>query len=202
MKKSTGVVALFPTMVALALTTNAAAGDVFCPPFIQFETVDNVIVDGLCVIRSSTIEGNVKVESGGNVSVIGTSDDPSIIEGNYESDGANLALAVGTVHIKGDFIIKNTGPGPIGVGGPISSNTVIDGNLIFENNTGIEISARAIIGGNLEVFDNTAGAIIEDNVVDGDLQCEGNATQPDAEVRFAGSGNIVGGNKEGQCAGF
>lgn len=199
MKKYIAMTALIPAVAVLAFATGTRADDVFCPPFIQFETVDNVIVDDLCIIRGSTIEGNIKVGPGGSVAVIGTPENPSTIEGNFESDGGLLVQAVGQVLIKGDVIIKNTGPGPSGLGGIVGHRRVIEGNVVFENNSGIVIAAHAAIGGNLELFDNTAGANVVDNVIGGDLDCDGNV---EADVRFAGSGNIAGGDKVGQCAGF
>lgn len=202
MRKLNGLAALFPTMIVLALSGNAQADDVFCPPFIEFETVDNVVIDDLCIIRGSTIKGSVTVGPGGSVAVIGTPENPATIEGNFQSDGGILVQALGEVHIKGDVIIKNTGPGPSGIAGIVGHRRVIDGNVVFVNNSGIVIAAHAVIGGNLALFNNTAGANVEDNVIGGNLECDGNAAPPEAEVRFAGSGNIAGGNKLGQCAGF
>lgn len=202
MKKLYSMVALFPTMIVLALTSNARAADIFCPPFIEFETVGNVIVDDLCIIRGSTIEGSIKVGPGGSVGVIGTAENPSTVEGNFESDGGVLVQAIGAVHIKGDVIIKNTGPGPSGLGGLISLRRIVDGNVKFENNSGIVLSGRATIGGNMSLVGNTAGADVFSNVIGGNLECSDNAAPPEAEVRFAVGGNVVGGNELGQCAGF
>lgn len=84
----------------------------------------------------------------------------------------------------------------------LNNRKTVEGNVVFENNFGIVIAAHAVIGGNLELFDNTAGANVVDNVIKGDLVCEDNAVPPEAEVRFAGSANITGGSKEGQCADF
>lgn len=202
MRAINGLTLFIPTALALALASNVQADDVFCPPFIEFETVDNVIVDDLCIIRGSTVEGSIKVGPGGSVAVIGTAENPSTVEGNFESDGGILVQAVGQVHIKGDVIIKNTGPGPSGLGGLTNLRRVVDGNVEFENNTGIVLSGRATVGGNMKLVGNTAGADIFGNLIGGNLECSDNAAPPEAEVRFAVSGNIVGGNKEGQCADF
>lgn len=48
--------------------------------------------------------------------------------------------------------------------------------------------------GSIQVMKNTGGVTIKRNTVDGNLQCKENSPPP------KGSGNVVHGNKEDQCA--
>lgn len=112
MKNHIGKTALVPAIVVLAFASSARADDTFCPPFILFETVDNVIADGLCIIRGSRIEGSIEVDPGGSVVVIGTAENPSSIEGNLESEGGILVQALGEVHIRAMSSSRTQVPAP------------------------------------------------------------------------------------------
>ena len=46
----------------------------------------------------------------------------------------------------------------------------------------------------MQAFQNTGGVEIRGNRINGNLQCKENSPRP------TGGGNVVGGNKEDQCA--
>jgi len=80
------------------------------------------------------------------------------------------------------------------------SATVLDsfvgGTLLLDTNRGTFDLSRNRIVGNLQAFQNTGSLSIFNNTIDENLQCKANTPPP------TGGGNIVGGNKEDQCAGF
>jgi len=53
---------------------------------------------------------------------------------------------------------------------------------------------RNVVGSDVQVFTNRGTIAINGNRIDGNLQCKENTPAP------TGSGNVVQGNKEDQCA--
>lgn len=70
----------------------------------------------------------------------------------------------------------------------------VDGNVELSNGRHILIE-DARIDGNVQLRGNSGDIRIMDSSIDGNLQCGGNAESP------TGSGNTVGGDRDGQCSG-
>ena len=202
MKKLFGFILLTPIFV-LVWATNLLAGGTFCPPNPGAVTVEgDVIVNaGLCILRDTKVNGDVKVELGGAL-LIDTS--ATEIDGDVKCDGCNSAgILAGT--IKGDLKIKGTVGGLPGFSTSGHDNTagpiVIDGDVKYEENFTQLFARGASIGGDLKVLKNTnttgigGGPRVEGNTILGDLKCKENVPPP-----FSPTGNDVDGDKKGQCA--
>lgn len=74
-------------------------------------------------------------------------------------------------------------------------NSVIGGNIQIKQSRTVYI-AQTQIKGNVELLQNTGTITLQQNSVNGNLQCKGNGVAP------SGSGNLVNGAKEEQCAGL
>jgi hypothetical protein len=83
------------------------------------------------------------------------------------------------------------------VRGPSGATCTLQGTRVQGNVTaargGTLRVTRTTVGADVQLFDNR-GALASGNRIDGTLQCESNAPAP------TGGGNVVGGNKEDQCA--
>jgi DUF4097 and DUF4098 domain-containing protein YvlB len=55
---------------------------------------------------------------------------------------------------------------------------------------------RSFVNGDVQLFSNQGTITVVNNTIDGNLQCKENSPAP------TGGGNVVGGNKEDQCAGL
>jgi hypothetical protein len=185
--------------VALALVAlpvaSAHADTIPCPGNIINRTVLNVVVAGNCVIRNSTVDGNIEVKTGGNLTVIG-----STIKGSVQSEGANrvrllpyVALARETVVI-GDVQIKDMAPSTLV---SVIQEAEIGGTILLDTNAApINVLANQVKG-DVQLFQNTRRIVLRDNIIDGNLQCTSNRPRP-----VNGGGNVVEGNAENQCAGY
>lgn len=71
----------------------------------------------------------------------------------------------------------------------------VEGNVQLENGGAATVTG-VTIDGDLQSSSNSGPQQFRNNVIDGNLQCEGNEPAP------TGSGNTVGGDKEGQCSGL
>ncbi len=74
------------------------------------------------------------------------------------------------------------------------ANSIVNGDILFDDNTRALSAFGNHVGGNIQAFQNTGGVAISSNRVDGNLQCKENQPAP------TGGGDIVQGNKEDQCA--
>jgi len=123
----------------------ASAGDTICAGDLS-GIHDNVVVqsgDSCFILAGATINGNVKVESGGDLSASG-----STINGNIEADGA-ISIRISGVTVGGDVQIKKT------TGIAVVDSSIIGGNLQMEENSGVSADAFLnTIGGNLQYDKN------------------------------------------------
>lgn len=194
MKTRHVVPALFLSLAVATVATEVRAEEIDCPPNLINKTVDNVLVNGACTIRNSTVEGNIVVGTGGNLLVQGTT-----IRGSVQSEGAlrvRLQADPNTgrdTEVIGDVQIKNTA-------GSLTS-TIIDaqigGTVLLDSNAAPTNVFGNTVNGDVQVFQNAAVVRIRDNSIDGNLQCKSNTPRP-----VNGGGNVVQGNAEDQCAGF
>ena len=188
------VLPLLASAIVLSDVAPSSAEEIDCPPNIIRKTVDNVLVDGTCRIRNSTVEGNIVVTTNGNLLVQG-----SLIKGSVQAEGATRVRLVPdpvteeeTV-VNGDVQIKNTVAGLTSV----ISDVAVGGTILLDSNDAATNLFGNTVGGDVQVFQNTAVVRIRDNTIDGNLQCKENTPAP-----RNGGGNVVGGNAEDQCAGF
>ncbi len=179
---------------AAALTIFSGAGaslmaDTLCSGVLT-GTFENVTVPAgaTCELKNARVDGNVIVEPGGAV----TLSDRTYVNGNVQSDGGRyVRLLGGGVAVGGDVQIKKASEAS-----GMLRGTMVLGNFQFVENSGYLFAFRSFVDGDLQMFSNTGGGTIVGNVIRANLQCKENAPPP------TGAYNVVGGNKEDQCAGF
>lgn len=183
MKKMFASIAI--ALVATAMTALPAAADTTCTGTIGATTIDdNVIVpaDATCTLDGTTVDGNVLVGQRARLTVVGAD-----ISGNIQDDNSN-AGAVEVRNSSTDNIQLDSGTSLT------VRNTLVDGDLQFEQNRGPLVAHGNDINGNLQVNQNSGGATITTNRIDGNLQCQSNSPAP------TGGDNVVNGSAEGQCS--
>lgn len=188
-----GALAALTMLFALALIASAlvfplpaSADDTTCTGTIGAETVDgNVIVpDGAgCTLNGTTVIGNVLVGVGASLHADGATVDGDIQDDNNDAGDVTVTNSQvgGNVQLEQGTSVAVTA-------------TDIGGDLQLEaNSQALQADANSI-GGNLQANHNTGGLSITDNTIDGNLQCQSNDPPP------TGSGNVVHGSAEDQCA--
>ena len=147
-------------------------------------TVDNLRVPSgrVCTLNGTHVQGTIKVESNATLNASGVR-----VIGNIQAEGAKLVKVTGGATVGGSIQIVQ--------GKAATINRVrVNGDILFDDNTGALKAAKNTVGGNLQAFQNTGGVSIAGNRIDGNLQCKENMPQP------TGGSNIVQGNKEDQCS--
>jgi hypothetical protein len=189
-------------MLTWLLTTSqvARADDFTCDDSVLDEkpmTVDNVLVPqgATCMLDGTTVLGSIKVEAGATLNATNVT-----VNGSIQADGAeavNVSSApTETCSVGGSIQVKNGG-GAVIVGVYVCGDVQLEGNdlsLSVEDN---------MVGGNMQVFKNIKDPeqeyvtiTILNNEIGGNLQCKENEPDP------SGSGNMVTGNAEDECAGL
>jgi hypothetical protein len=155
-----------------------------CRGTIGSVTVDNLRVpqDASCTLDGTRVEGTVKVERDATLLAIGVR-----VVGNVQAEGARKVVVRGRSRIGGSVQIVQGRAARI-------VRTTINGDILFDDQSGYLTANSNIVGGNLQAFQNTGGLEINNNRIDGNLQCKENVPRP------TGDGNIVQGDKEDQCA--
>jgi hypothetical protein len=107
----------------------------------------------------------------------------------------------GTVKVERGGTLKATGIRVVGnVQGEGARSVVVRGSRIggsYQLVQGRGSTLRTtFVGGDVQLFENAGTISIVRNTIDGNLQCKENRPAP------TGSGNVVGGNREDQCAGL
>ena len=131
-------------------------------------------------IGASTLD-NVRVPSGATCTLTGT-----YLKGTLkvESGGtlyANRVRVTGNVQSEGHKYVQVL-------------DSRVGGSIQLKQGSALDLR-RNIVTGDIQLFTNTTGAkYVYSNRVNGNLQCKENRPAP------IGSGNIVSGNKEDQCA--
>jgi hypothetical protein len=69
----------------------------------------------------------------------------------------------------------------------------VGGNIQLKGNVGLSQVLNNTVGGDVQLFSNHGGFSVWTNRIDGNLQCKSNG------LPRTGDGNIVQGDKEGQC---
>jgi cytoskeletal protein CcmA (bactofilin family) len=169
---------------ALMVPTAALAEETTCTGTIGATTLDNVRVpDGAtCTLDGTRVKGTVKVETGATLIAKGIR-----VVGNVQAENASKVTVKRGSRVNGDIQHVQGGSARV-------VDTIIGGQVLFDENGGRLRAKRNVIEGNLQAFKNSGGLRIAKNTIDGNLQCKENAPAP------TGGGNVVHGNKEDQCA--
>lgn len=133
-----------------------------------------------------------------------------VVAGDVDGDivvGPGSVCVVGAVTVDGD-IRAGSGATLIVEGAQVEGDVLGDGFADLRVTGGVVDGAVRLLGGgtavvlgvtvegDIQAERNTGPLQISDNTLDGNLRCEGNAPAP------TGGGNIVTGDKEGQCSGL
>lgn len=167
-----------------------AAQETFtCRTTLNGGTRDVVVVpqNATCTLNNTRVKGNIIVNKGATLIARGV-----IVDGNIQSEGhARVSVIKSTLRasrVGGSVQIKQGKNANV-------LDTTINGSLQVEQNQGLFNFSRNIIGSDLQAFSNTGtGLTISSNRIDGNLQCKSNNPAP------RGSGNVVNGSKQDQCA--
>ena len=183
------------TISALAMTALAApllllpaapasAEERVCRGTIRATTVDNLRVPqyASCVLLGTRVKGTVKVEFNATLRA-----EDIVVVGNVQAENAKSVRVLDGSRVGGSVQVKQGG-------GAVVSDSRIDGDIQYDSNLAMLRALRNKVGGSIQAFQNTGGLEVRRNTIDGNLQCKENSPPP------TGGGNIVGGNKEDQCA--
>jgi hypothetical protein len=168
----------------LAAASPAAAEETTCTGTIGAETVDNLRVppQESCTLNGTTVQGTIYVERDATL----RANDVTVI-GNVQAENArDVRVQLGS-SIGGSVQVVQGGSARV-------TDSAVNGDILFDENTSALRALRNDIGGSLQAFQNTGGVTITRNFIDGNLQCKENVPAP------TGGGNVVQGNKEDQCA--
>ena len=159
------------------------ADEIICQGRIGKVTVPNVKVPQgkKCVLRGTTVQGNVVVETDATLQAMKVS-----VIGDIQAEGAAAVQVLSGSSIGGSVQIVQGG-------GAVVDFSKITGDILFDSNQNPLAATRNTVGGDVQAFQNSGGVEISDNFIDGNLQCKANDPAP------TGGGNVVQGNKEDQC---
>ena len=180
---------LLPGLAAGLLTlpaTHALAEETTCSGILKKVTVDNLVVPqgASCKLYGTRVKGTIKVEYGAQLRAAGV-----IVIGNVQAEGARSVSVTESSRVGGSVQVKQGG-------GALVSDSKVEGDVQYDENTAAVRVLRTEIGGSVQIVKNRGGATVRRNMIDGNLQCKENSPAP------VGGGNLVGGNKEDQCAGL
>lgn len=158
----------------------------------------------LIIDEGTVIRGNVEVGSNANTGAF-----DSTIRGNYKCDRCFFedviqSVVGGDVEIvgsqEGNFILSSSIGGNIVVKESTAGETAfliedsdVEGNVIFEKNTGDAFISDNRVDGNLQLIENRGEIAVTGNAVGESLECFGNEPPPTS------AGNTAD-EFEGQCA--
>ncbi|HSF99375.1 MAG TPA: hypothetical protein VLA55_11830 [Ornithinibacter sp.] len=131
-------------------------------------------------IGATTLD-NVRVPTGATCTLTGT-----VLKGTLKVEQGGTLLAT-RVRVTGN--VQSEGHRYVRV-----LDSSVGGSIQLKQGSALDLR-RNVVTGDIQLFTNTSGAkYVYSNRVNGNLQCKENRPAP------VGSGNIVGGNKEDQCA--
>jgi len=170
--------------ILLLAAAPASAEERVCRGTIRATTVDNLRVPqyASCVLLGTRVKGTVKVEFNATLRA-----EDVVVIGNVQGENAKNVRVLDGSRVGGSVQVKQGG-------GANVSDSRVEGDIQYDSNSAKLYALRNRVGGSVQVFQNTGGVEIRRNVIDGNLQCKENTPRP------VGGGNIVGGNKEDQCA--
>jgi hypothetical protein len=183
LRNAMAVSALALAAVGLSPAT-AAAEERTCRGTIGARTLDNVRVpqSASCVLDGTYVKGTVKVERNATLRAEGVR-----VIGNVQGENARRVAVVQSSRVGGSVQVVQGGGAKV-------RGSRINGDILYDDNNDALRAVRNRVGGDVQAFQNTGGVEIRRNTIDGNLQCKANNPRP------TGGGNVVGGNKEDQCA--
>lgn len=154
-----------------------------CIGYVEDFSVDDLVVPvgEQCVLDGTEVRGNVRVEEGAALEVLGAH-----IAGNLQADGADRLELASDSTVRGNVQVRRTRDVRL-------TASRIGGNLQLDGNRGEVRIGRNAIAGNLQAVGNRGPLSISHNRIGGNLQCERNRPLPDAYR------NRVRGQTAGQC---
>lgn len=176
--------ALSFSFIALALSALPAQAEEFrCTGTVGAVSLDNIFVpDGAsCVLNRTRAKGSIVVGTG--ASLLATS---VAITGNLQAEGADDVTVTGRSTFGGSVQIVQGSSARI-------DKARINGDILFDEQTGPVSATSNTVGGSLQAFKNTGGVTLRSNRMNGNLQCKENIPAP------TGGGNVSP-SKEDQCA--
>jgi hypothetical protein len=182
--------ALWTSVACLALGVSlvaapAAAEERVCRGTIGAVALDNILVPqgARCFLNGTRAKGTVKVSRTATLAARNV-----IVVGNVQAEGATSVAVYDGSRIGGSIQVKQGTAATV-------ANSHVNGDILYDTNRGALRIEYNRVGGNVQAFQNVSrGLTITRNVIDGNLQCKANRPAP------VGGGNVVGGNKEDQCA--
>jgi hypothetical protein len=170
-------------MLSLAAAP-ASAEERVCRGTIGATTVDNLRVPdhANCVLLGTRVKGTIKVEYGATIRA-----EDVVVIGNVQGENAKNVRVLDGSRIGGSIQVKQGGAANV-------SDSRVEGDIQYDSNSAKLWVLRNRVGGSVQVFQNVGGVEIRRNTINGNLQCKANSPAP------VGGRNVVGGNKEDQCA--
>jgi hypothetical protein len=180
---TTGLIACSAVAVSL-LSWPVAAEERVCRSSLGAVTVDNLLVpqNARCVLNGTRVKGTIKVSRAAILDAFNV-----VVIGNVQGEGAARVNVLRGSRIGGSVQVVQGARAAV-------ADSHINGDILYDTQRGLVQALRSRIGGNVQAFQNRGGVTISRNRIDGNLQCKANRPAP------RGGGNIVGGNKEDQCA--
>lgn len=168
----------------LLVAAPASAEERVCRGTIRATTVDNLRVPDYanCVLLGTRVKGTIKVEWSATLRA-----EDVIVIGNVQAENAKSVRVLDGSRVGGSVQVKQGG-------GATVSDSRIEGDIQYDSNSARLAVLRNRVGGSVQAFQNNGGVDIRRNTIDGNLQCKENTPAP------VGGRNVVGGNKEDQCA--
>lgn len=167
----------------LLAATPVLGDDINCQTVIGAETVDdNLVIAAPCTLNGTTVEGNIRIFTGGSLTAIG-----AVIDGNIEADTADF-VAIQNTEVDGRIKLDS-------MVGDLSyiRDSAIDGKISLKNNRSRLEMQGNFIDDDLIANENIGGVFIGDNIIEGDLECKKNSPEP------VGDNNFVSGKTKNQC---
>ena len=178
---------LCTALLTVALPAPAAlAEERTCRGTLGAVTVDNLRVPqyAACTLNGTYVKGTIKVERRASLLARGVR-----VVGNVQAENAKSVIVKNSSRIGGSVQVKQGGAATV-------EASRITGDIQFDANRAYLRANNNRVGGSIQVIGNSGGAWIYRNIVNGNLQYKENLPAP------TGRGNVVGGNKEGQCRRF
>jgi hypothetical protein len=180
------VVAVLAFAASLATAAPIVAEEFTCRGEIGARTVDNLRVpDGAkCTLKGTTVKGTIKVQRRATLLAYGVR-----VIGNVQAENSRKVVVASRSRVGGSVQVVQSGIAKV-------RDSRINGNILFDENSGLNVARRNVVGADLQAFQNEGGVRIYSNRIDGNLQCKQNSPRP------VGDHNVVQGNKEDQCRRF
>lgn len=175
---------ILSSLAALTLVALPAQAEEFvCTGTVGAVSKVNIFVpDGAsCVLNRTRAQGNIVVGTGATLTATSVA-----VVGNLQAEGAAEIVVGGRSTFGGSVQIVQGGSATI-------AKARINGDLLFDENSGPVSASANTVGGSLQAFQNTGGVTLLNNRMNGNLQCKENMPAP------TGGGNRAP-SKEDQCA--